>query len=64
MPDEIVVSGRCRVCGCTELQPCLLEDELPCAWLDLERTLCTNPRCVGQVPIAVLEKLHLSPAWS
>lgn len=36
---------RCRVCGCTEWQACVIDGE-PCAWADAGRTLCTNPACI------------------
>lgn len=46
LPED---SARCRVCGCTELEPCLLEgadpdgiDDTHCAWADGTRTLCTG----------------------
>ena len=69
----ILESGKCRVCGCTELNPCIFADdpypqlrdafnlnaeaELTCAWMDAERTLCTNVRCIALTPLAVLEGL-------
>jgi ParB/RepB/Spo0J family partition protein len=36
--------GTCRVCGCTEGDPCDLEDG-PCSWANAEKTLCSNPDC-------------------
>lgn len=47
-------SGQCRVCGCTERKPCVLEfvDEdgetaaAGCQWVDPARTLCSNPKCL------------------
>ena len=59
MKTEIVIPGKCRVCGCTETTPCHLEDG-PCAWFDREKTLCTNLLCIGAVPMSVLEQLHLA----
>lgn len=46
--------GQCRVCGCTERNPCALEfiDEdgetaaIACTWVDPARTLCSNPDCL------------------
>ena len=34
---------RCRICGCTEREPC----EPPCAWAKGEADLCSN--CAGLV---------------
>ena len=56
------MTDRCRICGCTELQPCMTEDG-PCAWLHLEQTMCTNPRCIGEMPMGELKRLHLSAAF-
>ena len=57
---EVVIPGRCRVCGCTETTPCHLEHGEPCAWFDREKTLCTNLMCIGKVPMCDLEQLHLA----
>jgi hypothetical protein len=51
-PDGGLIPGRCRVCGCTEINACVLERTdgyraLTCAWSDAERTLCTNPDCLA-----------------
>jgi hypothetical protein len=57
MASQIVSPEKCRVCGCTELQPCLVtypggvRAPEPCAWLDPGHTLCSNPRCVALVPL-------------
>jgi hypothetical protein len=50
-------AGVCRVCGCTELQACLLpapfalfvegDAYMGCSWADATRTLCTNPACLA-----------------
>ena len=61
MGTDLNVVGRCRVCGCSNDRPCELEDGMPCAWVDLEKTLCCNPRCVALVPLADLEQLHIPP---
>jgi hypothetical protein len=58
--------GKCRVCGCTELAPCKLIDRktggiYPCAWVDVEKTLCVNPRCVAETPIPELLTMDLNP---
>lgn len=34
--------GRCRYCRCTDERAC----PLGCWWVDLEHTVCSNPRCV------------------
>jgi len=56
------LSGKCRVCGCTEFAPCQLETGHPCAWLDSDCTLCTNLRCVAALPIEDLLELVYMPA--
>jgi hypothetical protein len=58
----LAYTGKCRVCGCTMDRPCELDDGLPCSWLDTEGTLCTNPVCVGSVPLETLEQLHIPAA--
>ncbi len=57
------VSGLCRVCGCTDLSPCIFsndssafgEDEpgilRQCSWMDEKHTLCSNLECVAVVPL-------------
>jgi hypothetical protein len=62
MTTLLVETEKCRVCGCTELRPCLFSvgqgnPLMPCSWLDLDHTLCTNPRCVGAVPLAELDEM-------
>lgn len=52
-----IESGKCRVCGCTEVTPCRIAGEdywEPCSWVDVARTLCSNTRCVAEVPTAEL----------
>jgi hypothetical protein len=39
----------CRVCGCTDDNPCTDDDGIPCAWLQPD--LCTS--CAGQAEPAV-----------
>lgn len=53
------MNGVCRVCGCTDVLPCVVEvndfhPEGLCAWLDEAHTLCSNPRCVAEVPVGAL----------
>lgn len=43
-PDE---AGVCRICGCTDEMPCILDDGDACEWTDGAATLCTNPRCIA-----------------
>lgn len=55
----VVEPEKCRVCGCTELNPCLIqfEDEdhrEACAWFDFDHTLCTNPKCVAVIRLSEL----------
>lgn len=50
---------KCRVCGCTDLNPCLFGggDGNPvatCAWVDFDHTLCSNIRCIAVMPLADL----------
>jgi len=70
----LLKTGVCRVCGCTEEKPCQVsidvvgEDERTivqtyagtCWWVDEAHTLCNSVRCIGEVPLEVLEReLHL-----
>lgn len=48
--------GRCRVCGCTDLQACDLGAGFMCWWVDEYHTLCSAPRCLAVVPLAELER--------
>jgi hypothetical protein len=61
-----VISERCRVCGCTQVRPCMTGggDGSPvefCAWLDADHTLCSNIRCIAQVSLADLEAMVKIP---
>jgi hypothetical protein len=54
-----LAEGKCRVCGCTELAPCIIgggdgNPAEPCAWFDIGETLCTNPRCIAEFPLETL----------
>jgi len=60
----LVETEKCRVCGCSKLRPCLLfvapgSPLVPCAWLDFDHTLCTNPLCVGAIPLAELTEMPI-----
>jgi hypothetical protein len=65
MNDVVTIphaAGKCRVCGCSELRPCMSEggDGNPvqfCSWFDLEETLCTNLPCIGATPLETLLKM-------
>lgn len=63
-----MISGKCRVCGCTELNPCLSAggDGNPveaCAWIDFDHTLCSNLRCIALTSLEdILEMALLRPA--
>lgn len=56
---------RCRVCGCTYDRPCFIANEqiegdgrlLTCSWVDAAHTLCSNPKCVAEIPLAELEAI-------
>jgi hypothetical protein len=52
----IIEQGKCRVCGCSELDPCLAyvgpgQPMVPCSWLDPQHTLCSSLLCVASVPL-------------
>jgi len=56
---NITSSGKCRVCGCTDLNPCLSDggDGNPletCAWVNAERNLCSALHCIAVTPLADL----------
>jgi len=42
---SLVAPGVCRHCGCTESNPCRLQDGDTCFWDNRERTVCSNPSC-------------------
>lgn len=55
---EVVIVGKCRVCGCTDLAPCVDEETgLTCVWVDAEHTLCDFIQCIAVVPICELERM-------
>ena len=60
---KIAIPGRCRVCGCTDTNPCIedpfQEDGHTCAWLDFDHTLCDSIKCIGAVSLQELEELTL-----
>jgi hypothetical protein len=37
--------GVCRVCGCTDLEPCIVNHRT-CAWVDRAKTLCSAGPCI------------------
>lgn len=51
----LVAVERCRICGCTNELPCIWNDiggdQNICDWFDIDHTLCTNPRCIAQIPL-------------
>lgn len=65
MTKKIIAAGdpgKCRVCGCSELKPCLFqfrpgEPLMACSWIDAGRTLCSNLQCIAQVPLDELMEL-------
>jgi len=62
-------SDRCRFCGCTTLQGCgiIADTELlgpmvaRCTWMDDERTICSNTRCVERGIAAGLLQTSAAP---
>lgn len=55
---EPIVCGKCRVCGCSELNPCVDESSgLSCTWVDDAHTLCDNIQCLAQIPLVELERI-------
>ena len=61
MTTIVGIPEKCRVCSCTETAPCVIEDQhgraITCSWLDFDHTLCTNKRCIAEVPLEVLLEL-------
>lgn len=50
---DLVVSGVCRYCGCSDLRPCGIAvlvgervEPVGCRWVDEQRTVCSNTRCL------------------
>lgn len=35
---------RCRVCGCTDDNPCFIDEDTPCGWA--APGLCSHPDCL------------------
>jgi hypothetical protein len=58
-------AGNCKYCSCTEDHACLIYTLLsgghgvPCSWLNLARTCCTNPECMRKyrADLSVLRSL-------
>ena len=57
------VSGTCRHCGCTEVDPCKLPCGDACMWLDGTRTVCNAPRCIvaEQARVSLLRAERAKP---
>jgi hypothetical protein len=60
------VSLVCQICGCTEQKPCQITEKnlktgvvrkRACQWFDTNYTLCSNPRCIAQMPLEELEMM-------
>jgi len=49
---ETFESGKCRFCGCTEDRACRVQvsggNMVPCSWVDIAKTVCSNPDCLNQ----------------
>jgi hypothetical protein len=60
---SVVIVGKCRICGCTDENPCTAEwvgdaiDAPRCAWVDREHTLCDSIHCLARVPLRELEEM-------
>lgn len=62
--SQALVEGRCRVCGCTENRACIvqwgpgesLDTVKACWWIDARKTLCSNPKCLAQIPLEEIER--------
>jgi hypothetical protein len=39
-PSPAPIPGVCRICGCSEFEPCISAGGEPCAWANAEHTLC------------------------
>jgi hypothetical protein len=62
MRAPVFIAEKCRVCGCTKLNPCIAElngQKVACTWYDLDHTLCTRSTCIGSIPLSVLEEMPL-----
>lgn len=59
--QRLPVTGKCRVCGCSDAMPCLFGDAATCAWFDQDHTLCDNPTCIANVPLEELERMAQEP---
>lgn len=56
--------GKCRVCSCSQLKPCLIqiaqgEPLAACSWIDFDHTLCSNFRCIGAIPLDELLEMPI-----
>jgi hypothetical protein len=55
MTSIVLESGKCRVCGCTEMRACAIaagDGQLTaCWWVDQAHTLCSNPPCIAGIPL-------------
>jgi hypothetical protein len=62
--NQALTSGKCRVCGCTEERACIiqwgpgesLDTVKACWWIDAKKTLCSNPKCLAQIPLEDIER--------
>lgn len=60
---QTLTQGKCRVCGCSNLNPCFLGggNGAPietCSWLDADHTLCSNLECIAVTPLRVLMEMR------
>jgi hypothetical protein len=64
MTTIVVTTEKCRVCGCTDLNPCLSPGGTGgpvtrCVWMDFDHTLCSNLRCIARVPLGELLEMPI-----
>lgn len=53
----VQIPGVCRICGCSEFQPCILEATgETCAWADETRTICDFCADLGHAMHAALDQ--------
>lgn len=55
-PEALFPAGKCRICGCTETEPCEMDGGESCGWADETQTLCTKceePEAAGAQPEVV-----------
>lgn len=64
MQTIVVTTEKCRVCGCTDVNPCVSGggDGNPltrCRWMDFDHSLCSNFRCIAVIPLDDLLEMQI-----